>query len=1344
MAATGTEITVFDRKMIEDGNYWINKLGSGEIKPSNLRLDFQRPAAFSPREDYIEVELSGQPYEKLKRFTGNGSFLLYTTLLAALKICLYKYTGNTTIVVGGPIRKHDDASDATNVLAIADDVDDRMSFRQLLMNVRQTLLEAYERQRYPFNRLVRDLKLEAAENRCSLFDVTMELANIHGKLPVLKNDISIAWSGKAEKLSGRFEFNGGLFKRETIERFANHMINLLCAALDNKDAVVGDLDMVTPAERHRLLIQFNDTDFEFKQGNLIHGLFERQVERTPDNTAVIFEGDQVTFAELNARANQMAHFLRSLGVGPEVPVGICVERSMEMVIGLLAILKAGGAYVPLDSEYPQQRLAFLMKDLSVGIVLTQQRLAHLLSETQCKVICLDGGRAMFEGESEQNPDCEVTGDNLAYIIYTSGSTGQAKGVMIPHRGICNRLLWMVEAFSPDEAECVLQKTTFSFDASVWEFFLPLITGARLVVARPGLHGDTAYLVEAIRENRVTIVQLVPSMLQVLVEEPDLERCETLLRIFCGGEALPSRLQQRVAQRLNAVLYNLYGPTEVSIDATYWKCEGKTDEPIVPIGRPLPNVHVYVLDSNLNPVPTGVPGELYIAGAGLARGYFDRPDLTADRFVPSPFGEQMGTRLYRTGDLVRHTDEGCLEFLGRVDHQVKIRGYRIELGEIEASIMQHHGVREAAVLVREYAGGDKRLVAYFDTVEGNSVSVIELRSFVAERLPDYMVPSLFVALERLPLTVSGKLDRKALPLVEAGGPEQGHILAPPRGPIDEVLVGIWSQVLGKDEISIYDNFFDLGGHSLLATQVVSRVRKAFNIELPLRRLFESPTVAALASWVEWAIRMEETLEAPPVESVPRDRDLPLSFAQQRLWFLDQLASDKSIYNGPIAIRLTGALNTEALRKTLNGIVNRHDVLRTTFVAVSGRPVQVIGPPQEVNLPATDLTALAEAEREARALEVLNMESRKPFDLANEPPWRVMLLRMGEQDHIVLFVMHHIISDAWSTGILVREIATSYKSLSIGEEPSLPAMPIQYADYAAWQRNWLQPAVIEKLVRYWKGQLKHAPELLNLPTDHPRPRVQSYQGATKLFDLGADLSNKLNSLSRRHGVTLFMTLLAGFQALLHRYSGQDNIAVGSPIANRNRAETEELIGCLINTLVLDTDLSGNPTYTELLTRVREVCLGAYAHQDLPFELLVEAMQPERRSNYTPIFQVWFVLQNAPMEGLQLNELTLSEVVITTERAQFDLVMSLVETSAGIHGALTYNTDLFVEGTIQEMIGHYRQMLEAGAGDEELGILDVMLLGDGKRYEGSKTSAAFSDEFEDQFVISALALDSADPRS
>ena len=875
----------------------------------------------------------------------------------------------------------------------------------------------------------------------------------------------------------------------------------------------------------------------------------------------------LSYGELERRANQLANHLLSLGLGPEARVGVFVERSLELPVALLGTMKAGAAWVPLDPSYPRERLAFMIADARLDVVLTLEHLVPALPESPAAVVRLDADWPAVARAPGTRPAVDAGGDRLAYVIYTSGSTGAPKGVMVPHVAILNHMLWMQAAFplSPDDR--VLQKTTLNFDAAVWECFAPLMAGARLVLARPEGQKDTGYLVDAVRRHGITVLKLVPSLLQALAEEPGFGSCGSLRLLLCGGEALSPELAARVAALLpGAELHNLYGPTETAVDVTFGPARGARPGGTIPIGRPIHNTRAHVLDARLRPVPVGVAGELYIGGANLARGYLGRPDLTAEKFVPDPFGEEAGARLYRTGDRVLHREDGQIEFLGRMDRQVKLRGFRVEPGEIEAVLLGHGSVKDAVVVVREDEPGDVRLVGYVTGRVAEGPRVSDLRAHVSERLPEYMVPSAFVVLESLPLNPNGKVDRRALPAPERG--ERARSL--PRTPVEEGLAAIWSRVLGVEEVGAEEDFFALGGHSLLATRVMSQVRRTFEVELPLRALFESPTVRGLARRVESA-RGAGSRGVVPLVRVARGEGLALSFGQQRLWFLDQLGEGGS-YHVPRAFRLEGELDEEALERSFEEIVRRHESLRTRFVTVDGRAEQRIEEDVQLRLGRVDLRGTSDPEGEAQRR--TGEEVVRPFDLGTAPLMRASLMRVGPREHVLVVVVHHIVSDGWSVGVLVRELGELYAAHCEGRRARLPELPVQYADHAAWQRAWLSGEVLAGQLSYWRERLQGA-SVLQLPTDRPRPREPQFAGSVVLDLLPVELLARLRALSQREGVTLFMLLLACFQALLARLTGQADVCVGTPVAGRGRDEVEGLIGFFVNNLVMRADLSGDPS-------------------------------------------------------------------------------------------------------------------------------------------------------------------------
>jgi amino acid adenylation domain-containing protein len=1233
-------------------------------------------------------------------------------LQACWQTLLWRLTGAPEIVVGtlDEGRKFEELHDALGLFAKwlpgrchfhAD-----YRFSEILRQTRQGFIEAEEWQEY-FTWETNALAEDASEQRKAFPEFGFEYNAEVGKslaaslsffirqrdVCVERFDVKLACTLDGNTLVAAFHYNSATHEADDIKRLAAEFHTLLSDAAHHPEKSISKLEVLSQDERRQLLFEFNNTRSDYAFNVCLHKLFEEQAARTSDRVAVTYEGQQLTYAELNLRANQVAHHLLDVGVGTGTLVGICMERSVEMVVALLGVLKADAAYVPIDPEYPRERIAFMLSDAATPVLLTQQRLIESLPPHEAAVFSLDGDEAIFDGQRTDNPQVEINPHSAAYVIYTSGSTGQPKGAMLTHANICNHMLWMKESFPLTADDSVLQKTPFSFDASVWEFYAPLLSGARLVIARPGGHQDAAYLVKLIAEQEISILQVVPTLLRALVETAGLESCRSLRRLFCGGEVLMSEPVRRVKEMLPEVeVYNLYGPTEATIDATFWRCETQGDDLPQPIGRPVANMQAYVMDRNWQLLPVGVAGELSLGGAGVGRGYLNRPELTVEKFIPDPFGQDTGARLYRTGDLVRYLRGGTLEYLGRIDHQVKVRGYRIELGEIEAALRQHPAIREAVVLAREERAGDKRLVAYIIIEPQLKSGLNELRNFLNERLPDYMVPQAFVLLDKFPLTPNGKVDRRALPAPEELESSQAESFTAPRTPAEEIVAGIWAEVLGVERVDVHQNFFELGGHSLLGTQITSRVRDAFRAEVALRHLFESPTVAEFAICIEAALRRQQDAEQPPLVRVSRDQTLPLSFAQQRLWFIDQLEPNSSLYNIPVAVRLTGSLDIPALERTLSEIVRRHEVLRTTFTQAETRPRQVINPAMSIKLPVTDLRELTDEEREAEVTRLASEEAHRPFDLSGGPLLRVELLKLSDDEHVALLTMHHIVSDGWSMGVLVREISTLYEAFTQGKPSPLAELKIQYADFAAWQREWLQGEALERQLSYWREQLAGAPPVLQLPTDRVRPSLRTYRGAREPVVFPAELSGQLKSLCRREGVTLFMTLLAAFKILLSRSTGQTDIIVGTDVANRNNREIEPLIGFFINQMVLRTDLSGNPTFREMLARVRQVALEAYAHQDLPFEKLVEAVNPDREASVMPLFQTKLVLQNVPANTLEGSGLMLRELAADNQpgMAKYDLMLTLTEAEDAVQGAVEYSVELFDARTIARLVRHFEALL------------------------------------------------------
>jgi amino acid adenylation domain-containing protein len=1109
------------------------------------------------------------------------------------------------------------------------------------------------------------------------------------------------------------------------ERFAGSLLRVLTAVVADLESRY-DTALLSAAERQQLLREWSDTASLFPREATIHGLFAVEAELRPAAVAVEQGGERLTYSELGQRAARFARRLVALGLRPEERVAVLAERSVDLISALLGIVQAGGAYLPLDPAHPPERLTWLLRDAGASLLLAPVTVSLAASAQELartaglRLVTLDEEGP--EVDLREVPLPEVPAAALAYVMYTSGSTGVPKGVAVTHRNVV-RLVRGADYADFGSSQTWLQYAPVSFDASTLEIWAPLLNGGRLVLF-PGRIGSLTDLARVVETHGVTSAWLTAGLFHEMVDGC-LEGLRPLRQLLAGGDVVsPEHARKVLAAHPGLTLIDGYGPTE---GTTFTCCHPMTGAQqvgeSVPIGRPIANARVYVLDERFDPVPVGAGGELFAGGDGLARGYLDRPELTAERFVPDPFGEEAGGRLYRTGDRVRRRVDGVLEFLGRADNQIKLRGFRIELGEIEASLAALAGVREAVVTVREDTPGDRRLVAYVVGMAGDGLTADILRQGLRERLPDSMMPAAYVMLAALPLTPNGKVDRKALPAPERQSTEESYLA--PRTPVEEVLAGIWAELLGLERVGAGGNFFDLGGHSLLATRVASRLRGAFGVEMPLRDLFEAPTLADLATRVEAALRTGGDRLAPPLVPVPREGPLPLSFAQQRLWFIDQLEPGKAHYNIPVALRIDGPLNAGVLAQSLGEIVRRHEALRTVFAVQTaetaeavetGSPVQVIQPPSPFLLPVVDLSRLPESRREAAALTLAGEEAGRPFDLAHGPLLRGVLLRLasaGEQsDHVAALTMHHIVSDGWSMGILVRELTALYAAFAEGRPSPLPELPVQYADFAAWQGSWLRGEVLDSEISFWRQQLAGLPPLLSLPTDRVRPAVQSFRGASRPVRLPADLTRQAVALSRREGATLFMVLLAGFQTLLSRTSGQQDLAVGSPVAGRTRVETEGLIGFFVNTLVLRGALAGEPSFRELLGRVRETALAAHTHQDVPFEKLVQELSPERSLAQAPLFQVMLALQNTPIESLEIENLHLRPVGGAGTTAKFDLTLSLEERDGGLSGTAEYATDLFNASTIDRLLGHFERLLAAAVATPEEPAFTLPLLSPAER--------------------------------
>ncbi|MDP9587245.1 UNVERIFIED_ORG: amino acid adenylation domain-containing protein [Burkholderia contaminans] len=1215
--------------------YWLAQCAR-QTEPLNLPLDYPRPAVKTFHGARASLHLDAAEAAPLRTAARQNGCTLYMMLLAGFNLFLHRIAGQQEIVTGIPVTGRSVAGSdrlagyCTHLLPLRSTLPEQATVASFLAGTRQNLLDALEHQDFPFAELVREIGAQRDLNAAPLVSVVFNLEPVSAlpELPGLTVDlvtplirhtafdlnVNVLDAGQALLID--CDYNSDLFDESTVQRFLGFYRTLLTRVADDASAAVARLPLTSDAERNLLTVEWNrtDTDFGDAAAQPLHRLFEQQVERTPDAVAAVYDDVALTYAELNLRANRLAHRLIELGVAPDALVGVAMERSLDMVVALLAILKAGGAYVPVDPEYPAERVRFMIDNAQLRWLLTQQHLLDALPDTDARVIVVDRDTLDLDAAPASNPAPALSGENLAYMIYTSGSTGRPKGALNTHRAITNRILWMQHAYTLGADDAVLQKTPFSFDVSVWEFFWPLVTGARLVFARPGGQRETDYLVELIERERITTVHFVPSMLRAFLDHPDLDaHCTSLRRVVCSGEALPFDLQQRCLARLDVRLFNLYGPTEAAVDVTAWECRRDDPHRIVPIGRPIANTRLYIVDAQLQPVPIGVAGELLIGGTPVGRGYHGEPELSAEKFIADPFSADPHARLYRTGDLARYRPDGNIEFLGRIDHQIKLRGLRIEPGEIEAALASHPLV-EAAVVALRGADDGARLVAWLCSSHPEAELIAAVRGHLRQRLPDYMVPSAFVVVPAFAQLPNGKLDRARLP-----EPGDGLDHVAPANALEAQLTAIWQEVLGHARISTTANFFELGGNSLSATKVAARIRRDLRVKLEIRSLFSHPTIASLAK----RIADTQPIDYAPVTPLPAQEHYALSPAQTRLWVQDRLNGAQAGGPLPTSLLFEGVLDVDALVRAFRALSERHEILRTRFVLSGNQPVQQVLPPGEAAFPV-EVIDLQEAEdRDAQAMSITARERLTPMDLGTGPLFRVKLLRLSEVRHVCICTMHHIVSDGWSTEVLLDDLSKIYDALVQRRDNPLPPLSIQYKDYAGWLNRLLAGPDGERMKEYWLTKLGGGLRALELPGDVEQPAEPSWK--TWRFELPAAETTALESLGKRHGATLFIALLSAIKALFYRRSGQEDIVVGTPVAGRELPELESQVGPYLNVLALRDRVAGDDRFDTLLTRVRDTTLEAFSHPLYPLDRLLDDLRIKRVAGRNPLFDIGLTLQN-----------------------------------------------------------------------------------------------------------------------
>ncbi len=1309
-----------------DKHYWLEKL-AGEIPRLNLPVDFGRPSFPTFNGRTVRFHFEPELTDRLKALARQKGASLFMTLLALVKVLLYRYTSQKDIIVGSPVtgRNHPDLENQVgfyvNLLALRDRIEGHEDFLTLLERVKATTIGAYDHQGYPFDLLVGELDIERSTDRAPLFEVMIYLQE---KEPVALNfekitvteleidtgksryDLTFGFIEFREGLRLDINYSTDLFREERIERLTSHLFELVRSVVESPSLPISQLNILTESEKRRLLLDFNRTETEYPLDMSIVDLFESQVERTPENTALLFGQERLTYRQLNEHANQLAHFLKDRwGLRTEEVVGVRVDRSVWQVIGFLGILKAGGVYLPIDPTYPETRIDLLLRDGECRIVLTdlikgEAKEAGIESPEIPEVIEIS--RAKLGKGS--NPERSVSGHHLAYVIYTSGSTGTPKGVMVEHHSLVNMALDQIRFLGITSEDRVMQVASPSFDVSLFEMTVALLSGATLVMADRDTLSNPAAFVRYLETKRATVLALTPQHLNSL----NGAKLKTVRVLITGGE--PPILSDVLLYGKGTQYINTYGPTEATVNVACHRVDLGVDSGPgstafrggdIPIGRPISSTSVYVLDDSFNLLPIGVDGEICVSGAGLARGYRNQPELTKVKFVKNPF--RPGERLYRTGDLGRWLPGGLLQFVGRKDNQVKVRGFRIEPGEIEHHLLEHPAIKEAVVLPRSFSG-TQELVAYVTGKE--DLDVAELRGYLKRRLPDYMVPAFFFPLATLPMTPNGKVDRKALPDPGEGRPEDASAYVAPRSALEARLTSIWQDVLKVDRIGIHDNFFELGGHSLKATRISSRIHEDLGREVSLREIFTSPTIAGLASVT--AQKVPSSLIQ--IEKLPDQHDYPVSHAQRRLWAIDQMQKGLIAYNISGAYLIEGNLDPKALSKAFEALVERHESLRTLFLFLNGEPRQKISREGKFTLKEIDISS--EQDPEALSKKEVGKAFATPFDLEKGPLMRAELMRMGADRNTLFFNMHHIVGDGWSMAVLEKELVTLYNAYAAGEEKILAPLKIQYRDFAAWQNGLLHSEMAEEDRRYWHHKLSGEITVLNLPTDFARPSVQTFYGKTRRFSFDGALTSGLIGLGKKSGTSLFMVLVTCLKALLYRYTEQEDIIVGSPVAGRAHPDLEDQVGFYINSLVLRDEVKAEEPFLSLLEKVRSTVIEAHEHQLYPFDSLVNELNLDRDMSRNPFFDVMVAVQDQEGALPQLAGVKVRELEIDRPTSKFDLTFNFLKRGPEFQLEMEYNTDLFRDETIGRIAGHFSELVRSVLRDEKQRIIDLNLLTEEER--------------------------------
>ncbi|WP_367818270.1 amino acid adenylation domain-containing protein [Paenibacillus sp. SI8] len=1282
--------------MQQQETYWLSQF-QGEIPVLDLPTDFARPSLQSFEGDYLTVVSGKDLADGLKRLASETGTTLFMVLLAAYHVLLSKYSGQEDIAIGTPIAGRPRAELEpvigmfVNTLALRNCSQGGQTFKQFLAAVKDTTLSAFEHQDYPFESLVDQLNMARDLSRNPLFDTLFSMQNIsvgstqleglqftpyETDSRIAKFDLSMEATEEEEQIRFHVEYSTRLFTRETMDRLTGHFVRLLDQIVVNPDANLAEIEMLSEAEKHQIVHVFNDTNVPFDLSVTMPQLFEQRAAEMPDRVAISFEGTNWTYRELDEQANRLARYLLVSGMKQEDLAAILLHRSPRMIVCILAIWKAGGAYVPIDPDYPQQRILELLADSGAVCLLTEMPFVtpDIEQRYNGKIVPIDRDEeAICQAEKENVTLPALASSHLAYVIYTSGSTGKPKGAMLEHAGMLNHMDAMISAFQLDEHSVIAQNAPHCFDISVWQLVTALVLGGRTAIYSNELVLNVREFMNQVAADKATVLEMVVSYMTAMLDQPVAVPLPDLQYVLVTGESIKPPLAQRWFERYPHIkLVNAYGPTEASDDITLYVMENAPELETVPIGKPVQNLHVYIVDPYMKLVPVGVQGELCVSGIGVGRGYLNDPERTSKVFMEDPFRSESGIRMYRTGDLARFLPDGNLAYVGRVDHQVKIRGYRIELGEIEAILLKQAGIKEAVVIDRTDAYSQKYLCAYF--VSDDDLPVSELKLSLGKELPGYMVPSYLVQMDQLPLTPNGKINRKALP-----EPDGLHELdyTEPSNETERKLCVIWQQMLGTPRIGIHDNFFELGGHSLKAMMLLAQIHRETSVEVPLRTLFEKPTVQQIAAFID----QSSAQEYHSIQPTPEQEHYPLSSAQKRMFILQQFEADNIGYNMPDVMLIEGKLDVGRFEQAYLALIDRHESLRTSFHTVDGEPRQRVHALSDLEVRLEVL----HADSDEAAVQLVQSIIR-PFKLNEAPLIRAALIRKADDQHVFVCDMHHIVSDGVSSGIIVNDFAALYA----GSE-RLPTLNVQYKDFAVWQNELFQSGAMQRHEQYWLSKFDGEVPLLNLATDFPRPQVRSFDGNSISFGSGSERMAGLNAFAAAQGTTLYMVLLAAFNVLLGKYSGQDELVVGTPIAGRPHADVENVTGMFVNTLALRSRPESGLTFQGFVQQVKETSLQAYEHQDYPFELLVERLGLQRDMSRNPLFDTMFIFQNTEDAEIELNGLQFKPFPLEHHVAKFDLALTAVETEDEIGFNLTFSTSLFHQATVERMGLHLLNLID-----------------------------------------------------